>query len=300
MVVYRSRGENVGQTETVRLRAQFRDHSGSLVDLDSIPEITIEEPSGNVALGPTSVGVYRLSVGTYGYDYAIAYNASLGVYVDHWVGSLSGFSVQGSFNFVVQNTQLPAINTDGYIHLGDDPGFNYSQVAIANINDLLKTLRARLDSRGRSKSEDQYGNVTYTDCDIFTVDQLVSFLVYSLGMFNEIGFITLFTFDDTEMMQQFHSIIVQGASLMAMGTKSLLERGREFSITDNSLAFNPPTVSELLNSIFGAELTLHFDRVKAIKTHLRPSPFGLGTMSISTVRSPAIARLRHLRARQVY
>jgi len=300
MVTYRSRGENVGQTEVIRLRAQFRGADGELTDLDSIPTITIEEPSGNVLLAATSTGISRLSTGTYQYNYTIPYNATFGVYSDSWSGTLNGFTVSGSFNFVVQNTQLPAINTDGYAHLGDDPGFNYSQTAINNINLLLKTLRARLDSRGKAKSVDEYGNVTYIDCDIYSVDQLVSFLADSITLFNEIPYFTSYTFDDTDFIAQFHNVLVQGATLMALASKALLERGREFTMTDNSLSYNPPSVSELLSSQHGSELTNHAEKIKYIKNSMRPSPTGLGTITISTSRSPAIAKLRHLRARRLY
>lgn len=300
MVIYRARGERVGQTETIRLRAQFRGPDGNLADLDSYPSITIEEPSGNVALASTTTGVYRLTTGTYGYDFYIGYNYSFGVWADIWSGTLNGFTVSGAFNFVVQNTQLPAINTDGYIALGDDPGFNYSQVAIHNINLLLKTLRARLDSRGKAKSTDAYGNVIYIDCDIYSVDQLVSFLANSLTLFNEIPYFTSFTFDDTEIIAQFHDVIVQGAAIMALASKALLERGREFNITDNSLNFQPPTVSELLNSQYGTEIANNFEKVKYIKNSMRPQPVGLGTMSgIATSRAPYINRLRTLRERQL-
>ncbi len=300
MSTLRTRGENVSYGETVQLRALFRDSSGDPVDLDIFPTITIVEPSGNVALGPTSLGVFRLSTGLYGYDYPVALNASIGVWNDIWDGTLLGSSVSGSFNFVVQNTQLPAVNTDGYVHLGDDPGFCYSQTAIMNINILMKTLRARLDSRGKATITDDFGNEILVDCDIFSVDSLVSFIADSLTLFNEIPHFTNFTFEDTEILQQFHNVIVQGATLMALASKALLERGREFQFTDNGINFNPPTVSELMQTEWSTELANHFEKVKLIKSNMKPGPLGLGTLTISTSRHPAIRRLRHLRARQIY
>lgn len=300
VTVFRSRSEIVGQTETVQLRVHFRDLSGNLADLLIFPNITIIQPSGNVAINATSAGVYHLSTGVYGFDYQLGINGEIGVWTDFWSGSLNGNTVTYEMNFVVQNTQLPAINSDGYEHLGDDPGFNYSQVAIRNINKLLKTLKARLNSAGKAVSTDSFGNKIYVDCDIYSVDTLVTFLASSLTLFNEIPHFTFFTFDDTEIIDQFHDIIVQGATLMALSSKALIERGREFQITDNGVQFTPPTVSELLNSEWSGELANHMEKLKLIKFNMKPSPLGLGTLTISTSRSPAMARLRHLRARQLF
>jgi len=300
MVIYRTRGETVGHTETIRLQAQFRGPDGNPADLDALPTITIEEPSGNVVVGPTNLGVYRSGIGLYGYDFPVGWNACIGVWNDIWDGTLNGFRVSGAFNFVVQNTMMPAVNTDGYEHLGDDPGFCYSQLAIHNINVLLKSLRARLDSRGKVNTTDEWGNDVYVDCDIYGVDNLVSFLGNSLTMFNEIPHWTLFTFEDTEILQQFHDVIVEGAELLALSSKMLLERGREFQLTDQGINFNPPSVAELMNSRWSTLLTHHFEKVKLIKFNMKPSPIGLGTLTISTARYPAIARMRFLRARQIY
>jgi len=300
MPTTKNRDQTILHTDIVRLQAQFKDSTGMAVDLDVFPTITIIQPSGNVVLGPTSTGVMRLGVGLYAFDYTVGINDPIGVWLDSWDGVLSGIPITGDFCFIVHNTQLPSINTDGYKALGDDPGFNFSQLAICNINDLIKKLRAELDSSGKSFMQDEFGNDVFTDCDIYTVDQLVTFLVYSLSMFNQVPHFTLFTFEDTDIMQQFCSILVEGAVIQALASKMLLERGREFQITDQGLNFNPPTVSELMSTEWSGLLTHHKEIVQMIKFNMKPSPFGLGTLTISTSRHPAIARLRHLRARQLF
>jgi hypothetical protein len=299
MAINRSRGETVGQGETVQLRALFRGPDGNETDLDAFPTITITQPSGNIIIGPTNIGVYRLSVGVYGFDYDVKVNDSLGVWTDIWDGVLDTLRVSGSFNFVVQNTQMPAINTDGYEHLGDDVGFNYSQTSIHNINLLMKTLRARLDSMGKVKTKDEYGNEIYAECDIFSIATMVSFIVNSLSLFNGIPHFTLFTFEDTDFIQQFHDVLVQGAAIMALSSKALIEKGSEFSLTDQGVDYKPPSVADLMQTEWSTELTNHTDKVKLIKQNMKPAPLGLGTLTISTSRHPAIARLRHLRERQI-
>jgi len=295
----KARGELIDVTDQVNLTVQFKDSSGAPIDTDSFPQISIIQPSGLVALAPTSTGVARVGVGKYSFIYTIPINGPYGVFNDVWVGYVNGFRIETTFSFVVTHTQVPAINTDGYAHLGDDPGFDYSQAAIKNINKLLKSLKARLNSAGKAKATDVYGNVIYVDCDIFSVDMLVTFLATSLWDFNQVPFFTFFQFDDDNFVEQFGEIIVEGATLYALASKALIERGREFQITDNGLNFNPPTVSELMNTQYSTLLTHYWEKLKFIKASLRPAPRGLGVFSMNSAINPAFARLRHLRARRL-
>jgi hypothetical protein len=180
----KARGELIDVTDQVNLTVQFKDNLGNPIDTDSFPQISIIQPRGLVALAPTSTGVARVGTGKYSFIYTIPINGPYGVFNDIWAGYVSGFRVETTFSFVVTHTQIPAINTDGYVHLGDDPGFNYSQAAIKNINKLLKSLKARLNSSGKAKATDVYGNVTYVDCDSFSVHMLVTFLATALWDFN--------------------------------------------------------------------------------------------------------------------
>jgi len=293
------RSEIIQPTDTVRLIVTFK-QDGVLTDLDSFPMVTIVQPSGGVLVGPTSAGVFKLDTGTYGFDWTIGLQGPLGVWQDLWQGSFDGYTtVTAEKLFVVYTSQTPGLNTDGYFHLGDDPGFNYSQTAICNINTLLKLLRVRLKSSGKHRTEDEFGNIIFADCDIFTIDELVTFLVMSLCEFNGIPHFTLFSFDDTPIIDNFCGVLVQGAALMALSSQALIERGREFQITDNGIGFTPPTISEELSKQWSTELANWYEKVKLIKHNLKPAPSGLGTFHITGV-APQIRRLRHLRARQIF
>jgi hypothetical protein len=298
-MVIKARGELIDVTDQVNLTIQFKDSEGNPLDTDSFPQISIVQPSGLIALAPTSTGVSRVSEGKYSFIYTIPINGPYGVFNDIWVGYVNGFRVETTFSFVVAHTQMPAINTDGYVHLGDDPGFNYSQCATKNINKLMKVLRARLNSAGKAKSTDSYGNVIYVDCDIFSVDMLTTFLASALWDFNQVPFFTFFTFDDDSFVDQFGEILVEGATLYSLASKALIERGREFQITDNGLNFNPPTVSELMTTQYSTLLSHYWEKLKYIKNSLRPAPRGLGVFSMNSGINPAFARLRHMRARRL-
>jgi hypothetical protein len=298
-MVIKARGELIDVTDQVNLTIQFKDSEGNPLDTDSFPQISIVQPSGLIALAPTSTGVSRVSEGKYSFIYTIPIKGPYGVFNDIWVGYVNGFRVETTFSFVVAHTQMPAINTDGYVHLGDDPGFNYSQCATKNINKLMKVLRARLNSAGKAKSTDSYGNVIYVDCDIFSVDMLTTFLASALWDFNQVPFFTFFTFDDDSFVDQFGEILVEGATLYSLASKALIERGREFQITDNGLNFNPPTVSELMTTQYSTLLSHYWEKLKYIKNSLRPAPRGLGVFSMNSGINPAFARLRHMRARRL-
>ncbi|MFA5758927.1 MAG: hypothetical protein WC942_06190 [Clostridia bacterium] len=294
------RSEIVQPGDTVALRAKFAGPDGLPIDLDLFPSVTVIQPSGGVAVGPTSTGVTRIAIGEYQFNYSVGLYPPIGTWRDVWRGVLEGFEIIGEFNFTTFNSQLPSINTDGQRHLGDDPGFNFSQTAICNINTLLKSLRSRLKSRGKAVRYDDYGNVIYKDCDVYTVDELVSFLCQALSMFNEIPHFTFFTWEDTPIIEQFHDILVQGGLYLALASQSLIERGREFQVNDNGIGFTPPTISELLNSQYNKELDNWYDKAKLIKVNMRASPIGLGTLSFTSGASPQVRRLRHLRQRQIF
>jgi hypothetical protein len=296
----KARGELLTPTDVVNLTVQFYDTMGNPANTTGFPQVSLIQPSGLVALGFTSAGVSQLDVGKYLYQFSVPYNGPYGAWNDIWQGMVGGNVITNTLTFIVEDGDIPAINQDGYWHLGDDIGFNYSQNAIYNINKLLKLLKARLNNDGKAKSTDQFGNTIYVDCSIFSVDMLVTFLAGALSDFNMTPYFTRFRFDDTQFIDQFLEILVEGATLTALASQALIERGREFAITDQGISFVPPTVSELLNTQWTTQLTNYWEKLKMIKASMRPSPLGLGTMGMNSGMNPQFRKLRHLRQRQIY
>jgi hypothetical protein len=294
-----TRNQLIDVTNIVQLVAVFTNQSGIPVNTDILPSITMVQPSGTVAFGPTTAGVMQLNVGTYQFDFSVPYDGPYGIWNDVWTGTVGGNLMQNSLQFIVVNTDVArTINSDGYVALGDDPGFDFSQNAIRNVNKLIKALKTRLNSDGKAKSTDAYGNVIYVDCSIYSIETLTNTLAQSLTMFNETPYFTFFTFEDTDMVNQFFNVIIDGATLIALASQALIERGREFAITDNGVSYTPPLVSELLNTQYTTLLTAHTEHLKYIKNSLRPSPKGLGTFR-GLANNPSFMRLRHLRQRQL-
>ncbi len=296
----KARGELIDVTDQVNLTVQFKDGSGTPINTDSYPQISLIQPSGLVALSPTSSNVSQVGVGKYSYIFTIPINGPYGEWRDVWTGYVNGFRVEVEFGFIVLHTQIPAINLDGYVHLGDDPGFDYSQAATKNINKLMKSLRHRLNSDGKAKATDSYGNVIYVDCAYFSVETLTTIIATALWDFNQVPYFTFFQFDDDNFVEQFGEILVEGATLYALASKALIERGREFQVTDNGINFNLPTISELMMTQYSSLLAHYWEKLKYIKNSLRPAPKGLGVFSMNSAINPAFSKLRHLRARRLY
>ncbi len=294
----KTRGTLVGTGDTIQLKAQFQDALGNLTDLNSFPRVQIIQPNSAIYQEYSSLGVYRISTGIYGYDFKVPINGPVGVWTDLWQGLLGteNYLIRGSFNFIVSNTNLGAPNIDGYVHLGDEPVYNLSQEAIININHLMKLLKLRLQSAGRHQIKDEYGNILYENCDIFSTEELYAFLCSSLAEFNLTPHFTQFVWEESIIVDCFADIIVEGAYIMALASKALIEKGREFNITDGGISFQPPAVADLLNGQMGTLLSLYRDKLKGIKYQWKPQPLGLGTLRITAV-APQYMRLRHRRAK---
>jgi hypothetical protein len=296
----KARGELISPTDQVNLTIQFKDQYGRPVNTDSYPTISLVQPSGLICLAPTSKGITHTGKGQYSYIFTTPINGPLGVWRDTWIGYINGFRVESMFEFIINTTQLPSINTDGFVHLGDDPGFNYSQTATKNVNKLIKSLRVRLNSSGKAKAADNYGNTVYVSCDIFSVDMLATFIATALWDFNQVPYFTFFNFDNDAFIEQFGEILVEGATIYALASVALIERGKEFQINDNGLSFTPPTMAEILQTQSAALATMYFDKLKMIKNSLRPNPLGLGIFGMQSGMNPLVRQLKHLRARQLF
>lgn len=151
---------------------------------------------------------------------------------------------------------------------------NLSYEGEENLDRLVKLLQARLSSAGKTQSADEHGNVVYVDCDIFTTDLLKQFLQLSMSEFNQTPHFTNYSFEDTAVIDTMTDLLVEGAVLSALSSRSLLERGREFTIADGGagITFNPPSVSEMLHTQWSTLLEYHFRKLKYVKEHIKDFP----------------------------
>src|SRR3972149_414463 len=226
--------------EELRLDVQFSDVAGNIKDCDASPAVAVFDANGLTVRPLSSAGVEWIGSGRYRLELTIPDGYTAGVWTDAWVGELDGYSINATFNFVVNSAgSIEAVGTvvDPVIEIGDDPWpslVEYSEQAKANINVLLKMLKSRL--RNTAFKPDG------SKCDVFSTDDLFQFLCVALAEFNLTPTITGYTFDDSLVRTLFADLLTQGAMLQAWSGQAILESGKEYSINDNGAALQPPPV----------------------------------------------------------
>jgi hypothetical protein len=283
----------------VELYVRFVDAAGEPINADDTPKVEIRDSAGTIRQSLTHIGTSLADdPGLYCFTYEIPESAPDGYWVDRWVAEIGNETVEREFDFLVLaagdiEEAGPPDYTPGDQHIWD---FNKDEVY--GINKLLRMLKCRVKNDGVRKVPDGQGGYAEVVCSVFTDDELICFLVSALSGFNEYPHFTQFKFSHEQVYTIFAEIIVQGAVLLAFAAQALIERGREFSITDNGVTYQPPAISEILNSQYSAQLADYKEKLKIIKASLKPQPLGLGTFRVTSV-NPNYLRLRHLRERQI-
>lgn len=284
---------------TVELFVRFLDAAGNPVNADDTPRVEITDSNGVVQQSLTNVGVSLVDdPGLYSFTYEVPLTDPDGYWTDRWVAVIGNESVQSAFTFMVLAAGSVEVSELPDHQPGDEVPFSFTKDEITGINILMGVLKKRVKNDGVRKVKDALGNEVETPCAIFSDTELICFLVNSLSEFNQYPHFTSFTFADVQIQGLFMDIITQGAVLLALAAQALIEKGREFSITDNGVSYQPPQVSDMLNTQYSTQLQDYKEKLKHIKTSLKPTPLGLGTFRVTAI-NPNFLRLRHLRARQI-
>lgn len=284
---------------TVDLYVRFVDAVGNPVNADDTPSVQIYDSEGTQqrALSNVGVGLAQTETGLYLLSYSIPSTGPDGYYTDRWVADIGETQVENTFSFLVTTSGEISIASEVEFTPGDDIPWDFTKEEAYGINVLLKMLNPRLKNTGTRKvrSGNEYIEIP---CSIFTTAELTSFLVNSLSSFNQYPHFTEYSFADPQIYGIFADVILQGAVLLALAAQALIEKGREFSITDNGVTYQPPAVSDMLNTQYNEQLGDYKEKLKMIKASLKPRGKGLGTYRMTAV-APAYLRLRHLRGRQI-
>lgn len=295
----------VNQGQIIRLEIQYYDQAGNYVDPSTTPTVSIVDPTNTIIVNATATaGVCRQDVGLFYYDYTVPVNGTLGTWQDIWSVKVGATPFNTLLNFTVNQLIDPVVAQPGQ---EIDP--QLSPTAVKNVMLLIKLLRTRLGSDGVRRKRNAYGqylldaqgNYIMEPCNVFTTDELYTFLKASLAEFNSIPHFTGFTFNDPNFVNTFQHELTEGAFILAMALQGLREKGREFQMTDDALSYQPPQIADYLKSYLTDFMTSYRERLKFIKCQFKPNPTGFGTVySLAGGGvSPAFIRLRHLRARQI-
>jgi hypothetical protein len=305
------------QGQGVALQIQFYDSCGSKVMADEIPVVEIYDQDNNLLLTADPDDVKHLGDGLYEYIYTVPTDGDTGVWRDRWVATIGGAELDTdllpeetalNFTVVTPSTGLSADNGPGKILIADDVKFDFSDEEIKGINILLKFLKARLRSVGKKPQRDEFGAFLYDgygellteDCDVFTNDILVALLMQALSEFNSTPFFTNYSFADPLVQTLFSQVLVEAAYVFALSSQALIEKGRDFTISDGGINYQPPALGDFLSTHYQNWLTTSRERIKFIKNNIRPGPMSYGTHTNLTGAAPAWIRLRHLKARRIY
>jgi hypothetical protein len=283
----------------VELYVRFVDASGEPTNADAIPKVEILDPTYTTVQANTNIGVTLVDdPGLYKFTYNIPLTGPDGYYIDRWTAKIGNVTVTNDFAFLVTSAGDIEEDLVPNFQPGDDIPWAFNKDEVYGINVLLKFLKARLKNDGVRKVPDGAGGYTESQCNVFSNAELICFLVNGLSGFNQYPHFTQFKFSDPQIYTLFADIVVQGGVLLALAAQALIERGREFSINDNGVTYQPPQISEILNSQYSAQLADYKEKLKMIKSSLKPAPISVGTFRVTSI-SPAYLRLRHLRQRQI-
>ena len=297
------------QGQEVALQIQYYDSCGDKVCADETPIVRITDLDNNLILTSESDDVDYLGDGLYQYIYRVPTDGDSGLWNDEWSASIDGAEINTSFIFTVvgSTTGLLANIGPGKIRIADDVSFDFSDAEIYGINILLKYLKSRLRSTGLKAIRDEngafitdgYGTIITEECDVFDDEILVIFLCQALSEFNLVPFFTSYTFGDQVIQTLFAQLVVEAAYVFALASQSLLEKGRDFTITEGGISYQPPQLGDFIQSHYGTWLASYRENLRFVKNSIRPGPRSFGTYSNMGSSAPAFTRLRHLRSRRI-
>jgi len=290
--------------ESVELSIQYYGPDGLPLDAESGPNIKIIDPDGTILVAPTDSGLTKEDTGLYTYSYDVSSSADKGLWTDVWSATVDGVILSNEFKFLVTDE---ASAVAGAASLGDEVNFDFSEAELTGLNILLKHLKSRLRSDGKKPSRDEYGafildgygEMVMEECNVFSDEILACFLSASLSEFNMIPFFSSFTFSDEIIYKTFSHAVVEGAYILALSSQALVEKGRDFTISDGGISYQPPALGDFISSHYQNFMTSYRERLKFIKNSIRPNPTSFGTFTNLSSGAPAFVRLRHLRSRKI-
>ena len=284
---------------SVDLYVRLVDSIGNPTNADTTPTVTIYDSAGTIRQSSTNVGVSLVEdPGLYKLSYSIPITAIDGYWSDIWSADIGGETIETGFTFLVLSSGEMSEGEEQVYTPGDDHEWDFTQDEVVGINRLLKIIKARLKNNGVRHVSDGAGGYVEVPCAVFTDDELTAFLVNGLSSFNQYPHFTNYAFSDPQTYTLFADIIVQGGVLLALAAQALIERGREFTINDSGVTYQPPQIAEILNSQYSTQLADYKEKLKIIKSSHKMAPRGLGIFRTTSI-NPNFLRLRHLRERRV-
>lgn len=134
-----------------------------------------------------------------------------------------------------------------------------------NKDTLIKRFRLRMGDFP-VKGKDTHGNeITFPH--IFSDSEVTDLLEMSMATLNGFMPTTRQIVWDEDAIRPYTDIIIHGAVVTALASRSLIERGREFTMTDTGISFTPPNMSDVLMLQWSTECHLYNEKLKDIRSY---------------------------------
>lgn len=264
----------VKRLQSIRLDVTFHDVDKEITDPSSLV-VSIYDPN-NVAqvteaeIGPLSSQIQWVGTGQYYFDYTVPAGGLEGTWIVRWGGVLSGksFLKDDLFSVVSDITTIAA------------PGVVFENDTKLQFANTLRTYLKDRDPRNYAFQDEEIG----------------VFLDGALADVNLWPTATNFNWDSVP--QNWLHVVSVGGQVMALYAQSLIEAGREFTINDQGINFNPPPVHQAMLSVAQSLVQSYADLKERAKYHIKPGPAAIGTYRVLAI-NPMLARLRHLREKRI-
>ncbi len=136
-----------------------------------------------------------------------------------------------------------------------------------------------------------------SSCEIFSDSQLLSYCDLALQSVNSHPTWTFYNLDSAP--RDWINVIILGAYVYALNAQGLVERARNFSISDQGVSYQPPDLPGHFQSLAQAMEAKFEAEKERIKANVRPAPVGLGSTRVLSP-NPLMLRMRHLRAHRFF
>ena len=133
-------------------------------------------------------------------------------------------------------------------------------------------------------------------CQIWDDGLMLQYLDMALMDVNSHPMKTFYTMES--LPRDWIAVVVLGGQVYALNSQGLIERARNFNISDQGVAYTPPALPDHMQALATFLETKFQTETERITANEKPLPMGLGTTRV-LAPNPTLARLRHLRAHRM-
>lgn len=133
------------------------------------------------------------------------------------------------------------------------------------LKSLIEKVQFRIAAIIKTQVIGLDGSISFEKTDVFEPDEIKQALELSLSAFNMIPNITYFKFTDEENIDQISDLLVTYAAHLLLIRQALVEKGREYSISDNGIEYAGPNIGQFMLTVSDNLYQYWYGRVQVLK-----------------------------------